>query len=491
MAVVDKVLSGRPGHPALGMPDRQRGVAVDALRIGIASPPGCTDRVDPVGNEPDAAILATWVAERRERLLGLVADLDDEQLPGPMLATVNPLDWEIGHVGWFQERFVLRDTLGEAPALAHADALWDSAEVPHDTRWFLRLPARAETVAYLRGTADRVIARLQGPDVNATLLYMVRYVTHHEDWHSEAIMYTRQTRGLPVPALALAPPAPPAPVTRPADAPDVHPAHAGDALIPGGSFRVGADRQSPFVFDNEKWGHVVELEPFKLARTPVTQSELADFVDDGGYGRRDLWSDEGWAWRTAEGAEHPLYWRLGPGGWERRRFDRWAPLEPQHPAVHVNFFEAEAWCRWAGRRLPTEAEWEAAATASKGSDGRLAIQQRRWPWGDEPPDATRANLDGWRLGTVDVADCPDGDSAFGVRQLIGNVWEWTSSVFGAYPGFEPDMYAQNSQPWFGTRRVLRGGAWATRSELIRPTLRNYFTPDRRDVFAGLRTVALD
>ncbi|MHB1534522.1 MAG: selenoneine synthase SenA [Acidimicrobiales bacterium] len=442
----------------------------------------------------DATALAGWVAERRHRLLGLVADLDDEQLVGPMWPTINPLDWEIGHVGWFQEHFVLRDLLGEAPIIAHADALWDSGAVPHDTRWFLRLPARADILTYLTDTAERVIARLddsvdQDPQTTGPLLYRVRYVTHHEDWHSEAIVYTRQALGLPEPSLAT-PASSSRAVPGSTAAAEGNGALPGDVRIPGGRFLLGAEPGAPFVFDNEKWAHVVELEPFDLARAPVTQSELADFVDDGGYRRSNLWSDEGWAWREAAAAEHPLYWRRGAGGWERRRFDRWSPLERDRPAVHLSFFEAEAWCRWAHRRLPTEAEWEAAAIGVAGPDGQLAPERRLWPWGEEPPDAQRANLDGWRFDTVDVAACPSGDSAFGVRQLVGNVWEWTSTVFEPFPGFERDVYVQNSEPWFGTRRVLRGGGWATRSELVRPTLRNYFTPDRRDVFAGLRTVRL-
>ena len=448
---------------------------------------------------PDAAELGEWVIERRQRLLSLVGDLDDDQLVGPVLPIINPLHWEIGHVGWFQERFVLREVSGEAPIFAQADALWDSARVPHDTRWWLRLPSRDATVEYLLETADRVVTKLKDASPVARdgnpgsgrerLLYVVRYVTHHEDWHSEAIIYTRQTLGLPAPSLPV--PAVSASVAwQGAGSDGESTAFSDDVSIPGGRVMLGGARRSPFVFDNEKWAHEVQIEPFELARTPVTQSQLADFADDGGYRRRNLWSEEGWAWRSEASAEQPLYWRRGAHGWECRRFDHWAPIEPGHPAVHVNFFEAEAWCRWAHRRLPTEGEWEAAAIGETGPDGRLRSSRRRWPWGDEAPTQERANLDCWHLGTLDVGSCAAGDSAFGARQLIGNVWEWTSSLFGPYPGFERDFYAENSEPWFGSRRVLRGGCWATRSELIRPTLRNYFTPDRRDVFAGLRTVAL-
>jgi iron(II)-dependent oxidoreductase len=158
--------------------------------------------------------------------------------------------------------------------------------------------------------------------------------------------------------------------------------------------------------------------------------------------------------------------------------------------IHVNWYEARAYCRWAGRRLPSELEWEVAAAGEPGPDGRtLAPTKRRYPWGDEPPTPARANLDGGALWTIDVGALPAGDSAFGCRQMIGNAWEWTDTVFGPYPGFTPDMYQDYSQPLFGSTRVLRGGCWATRGRLIRNTWRNYYGPERNDVFAGFRTCA--
>lgn len=492
---------------------------------------GATHTLTKEGSEPTTSLLpsatelAGWVAERRKRLLDLVGDLSDSQLVGPRIPTINPLDWEIGHVGWFQERFALREVLGEKPIIEYCDAIWDSAEVPHDTRWFLRLPNRKETQAYLRETAAKVIQALRDPEATELFKYIVRYATHHEDWHCEAILYTRQTLALPAPQLGS--PSPKEPTTAQLGSSIAKVAHedphesayagirgqtdaqnkleaaditsdplvgslsGGDAHIPGGKFILGANRDAPFVFDNEKWAHEIDVVPFNMARTPVTEFQFAEFVEAGGYFRPELWSEQGWAWRKAAQADSPVYWRRGPNGWQRRHFNSWVDLDPYRPAMHVNFFEAEAYCNWADRRLPTEAEWEAAAVGQLGPDETLSLQRRKWPWGDEPPDPTRANLDAINMDSVDVRACRRGDSAFGVRQLIGNLWEWTSSVFEPYPGFEPDIYSQNSQPWFGTRRVLRGGSWATRSELIRPTLRNYFTPDRRDVYAGLRTVALD
>lgn len=421
-----------------------------------------------------------WVRDAGQRLTDLVADLDDDQLIGPRLPIVNPLIWEIGHVTWFQEIFVLRRALGEPPLIGRADALWDSAAIPHDTRWQLTLPSRQETLDYVGEVTERVASRLAGEDATRQLGYIARYAVHHHDMHTEALTYTRQTLGYPAPFL---------PGIDAGPAPEAGPL-PGDVRVPGGRYLLGADRDGEFVHDNEKWVHPVPLAPYAIARAPVTQAEYAAFADDGGYERRELWGDDGWAWRAAAEAGAPVYWRRSPGGWERRNFDRWVPLEPHRPVSHVCWYEADAYCRWSGRRLPTEAEWEAAALGEPGEAGVLAGRRRRFPWGEAPAVAAHANMDWRHLGTADVAAYPEGDSAFGCRQMIGNVWEWTGSTFEPYPNFEQDAYRDNSWPWFGSRKVLRGGAWATRSRFIRPTVRNYFTPDRRDVLAGFRTAAL-
>ncbi|GAA2755504.1 selenoneine synthase SenA [Actinopolymorpha rutila] len=428
--------------------------------------------------------LAGWVRDASSRLAELVADLSDEQLIGPKIPTINPLIWEIGHITWFMETFVLRRALAEPPIFDHADAIWDSGTIPHDTRWSLVLPSRKETLAYIDEVAERVADRLGRPESTAQLRYITRYAVHHHDMHTEALTYTRQTLGYPAPTLPGA--AVPGEVP---DAPGEDGPLAGDAPIPGGRFLLGADRDEEFVHDNEKWVHPVDLAPFALARAAVPQAEYAAFVDDGGYRRREVWGDDGWAWRRGADADTPVYWRHGANGWERRDFDRWVPLEPHRPVSHVSWYEAEAYCRWAGRRLPTEAEWEAAAIGQPDGSGGLSPRKRRLPWGAGAPEAEHANLDWRHLGTADVGAYPAGDSAFGCRQMVGNVWEWTASTFEPYPNFEQDPYRDNSWPWFGSRKVLRGGAWATRSRFIRGTLRNYFTPDRRDVLAGFRTAA--
>ncbi len=419
--------------------------------------------------------LAEWIADARHRTLDLAGALAPDQLLGPRLAIVNPPLWELGHVAWFQERWVLRHAAGAPPLRKDADALYDSAAVPHDARWTLSLPGLDETVGYLRETERRVLELVAAGRADP---YFVQLAVFHEDMHFEAMAFTRQTLGH----------APP-----PAGAEPAAEGHAGDlpgdVAVPGGTFVLGAAHDEPFVFDNEKWAHPVELRPFRIDRAPVTQARFAAFVEDGGYARRELWSAAGWAWREAAGAERPVHWERAGRAWTRRDFDRRVPLEPHRPVVNVSWHEAEAFCRWAGRRLPSEAEWEAAAASEPGADGRLAARKRRFPWGDAAPSPERANLGARALHAIDVAALPASDSAFGCRQMIGNVWEWTSSDFLPYPGFEPDPYREYSEPWFRTHKVLRGGSFATAARLLRNTWRNFYTPDRRDPWAGFRTCA--
>ncbi len=326
------------------------------------------------------------------------------------------------------------------------------------------------------------------------LRYFTLLSVFHEDMHGEAFAYTRQTLGWPRPRLTGLEPEPPRPPSgQTGEEAAARPAALGDADIPGGRFRLGAEPAPPppFVFDNEKWAHEVEVAPFRIARTATCQAEFAAFVEDGGYLRPELWTGPGRAWLLAARAEHPLYWRRAPGsGWERRVWDRWVPLEPDRPVLHVNAFEAEAYCAWAGRRLPTELEWEVAAAGEPDPSGRsLGPRKRPYPWGDAPPDGSRANLDFARGDTLDVQALPDGDSAFGCRQMWGNVWEWTATAFAPYPGFVADPYKEYSEPWFHDHRVLRGGCFVTRARLLRNTWRNFYKPDRRDVWAGFRTCA--
>ncbi len=408
--------------------------------------------------------LASDLRDARSRTLALVSDLDDVQWLGPRLAVVNPMLWEVGHVAWFQEFWTLRHARGRAPALDGVDALYDSAKVAHDTRWDLPLFDRPRVLRFLSETLERSLEVLGSPPDAAA--YFHKLVLFHEDMHGEAFAYTRQTLGYPPPPLGR--------VIRPDEAGPL----PGDVDVSGARFLLGAKRGDGFVFDNEKWAAPTEVASFRIARAPVTNQEYRGFVEDGGYGDSRLWSEEGWRWRTRTGARHPVYWdETG----QERRHDALRPLSPHTPVIHVCWYEAEAYCSWAGRRLPTEAEWELAAGTP---------EKRRFPWGDSAPDERRANLDGRAGGPVDVAAHPEGDSAYGCRQMIGNVWEWTASDFAPYPGFVVDPYKEYSEPWFSSpHKVLRGGCWATRARLLRNTFRNFYPPDRRDVLAGFRTCA--
>lgn len=312
-----------------------------------------------------------------------------------MLAIVNPPRWEIGHVGWFQEFWCLRQA-GAASILPNADALYNSSTVPHDSRWSLPLPSFDDTLAYRDAVLERIAEARTDP-------YFVTLAAKHEWMHAEAFHYTRQTLGYPAPPVASSP--------RTSGA-------KGDLEIPGGAFRLGSERDAGFVFDNEKWAHTVLIAPFRIARRLVTNAEYLAFVE-------------------ATGHEPPVYWKDG----RVRRFDRWLDLPLEEPVLHVSAREAEAYCRWAGRRLPTEAEWERAA--------------------QEP----------------------------GMEQLFGSAWQWTASPFLPYPGFARDPYAEYSEPWFGTHRVLRGGSFATPPQIAHAKFRNFYTPERADVFCGFRTCA--
>jgi iron(II)-dependent oxidoreductase len=359
--------------------------------------------------------------------------------------------------------------------------LYDSAAIAHDIRWDLMLPSRQDTLAYLKDVRDAVLERIEAGNLSDNDRYFIQLGVFHEDMHNEAFTYTRQTHGYPAPR-SFHPPA--------QSVAAQGGALSGDAEIPGGRFMLGALPGGSFVFDNEKWAHPVEVRPFAIARAAVTQGEFQDFVEAGGYQRREFWSELGWNWLQAVGVSQPLYWhRESAGRWLRRNFDHWVQLEPHRPVLHVNWWEAEAYCNWAGRRLPMETEWEVAASAERAEHG-LAESKRYFPWGDSSPNSEQANLGAGFGGAADVGAFPAGDSAFGCRQMIGNVWEWVADDFEPYAGFEIDPYREYSEPWFRTHKVLRGGAWTTQPRLLRNTWRNFYKPDRRDVWAGFRTCRL-
>ncbi len=429
-------------------------------------------------------IIIEQLLDARKIELELLSDLSDEQMFGPKMHFVEPPIWEMGHVGWFQEYWILRNLYKENPLLRNSDSIYDSFNVSYKLRWDHLYPSKKESLDFITKVLEKTTNRIEEREPTKEEAYFYQLVALHEDMHSENLTLIRQTHGYPIPHLSIQK------ITTPPEIDYSFKSH--DVYIPGGTFMLGALQDEPFVFDNAKWAHPVTVNPFQISATPVTNIEFISFVEDEGYQNRNFWRKDGWDWRRREKADHPVFWHKDSDGkWYWRRFGRMVPLEPYHPVCHVNWHEAVAYCRWAGRRLPTEAEWEMAASCEPTPDGRgITSRKRRFPWGDEPPTPDRANLDYQRLGTIDVRALAAGDSALGCRQMIGNVWEWVEDTFQPYPGFIADPYKEYSQPYFGIKKVLRGGCWTTRSRLIRNTWRNFYMKQRRNIFSGFRTVAL-
>ncbi len=418
----------------------------------------------------DVDALANALRESREYTFSLVNHLADSQWEVPRWEIVNPLRWEVGHIGFFQELFCVRwrpdDPRGErmASCLPGADALYDSRTVAHERRWDLALPGRDAIQAYLGATLERTLEVVRAGDAQAR--ERCRLALLHEDMHGEAILMSLQSVGLPAPARTWA--------TRSSVLPP-----CVDIGYEGGLLMQGSPRDaSRYVFDNEKWAHPVRVAPFTIASRPVTCGEFAAFVDAGGYQQEAYWAGEGARWRAQARPEAPRYWRRDGSSWWRRWFGEWQPVPLDDTMVHVNRHEAEAYCRWAGRRLPSESEWEFAATAGGVSD---------FPWGDVMPPEP-ASLD-YRQASPHAGVAPHGPAG-APHGLIGGVWEWTATPFGPYPGFEPDAYEEYSQPYFGTHGTLRGGSFVTRSRLAHGRWRNFYAPNRNDCFAGFRTCAV-
>jgi iron(II)-dependent oxidoreductase len=458
---------------------RAQRAAVRQLPLFASRVPGVTMQTTGLTRERmselyEANRLASALHDARRRTLAFYSHLDLAQLRVPYVTIINPPLWELAHVAWFQEFWCLRyrpdDPTGSRtpPLLEGADALFDSRSVAHETRWNLPLPPVEAIFAYLERTLARTLEALE--EATDERRYFGELVVRHEDMHGEALLMTLQTLALPAPAFA------------PSDVPPSRGERPREVLFEGGEFLQGTLPETrEFVFDNEKWAHMASMRPFTLSMDTVTQGEFVAFVEEGGYRRPDLWSEEGWKWREEARMEAPRYWRREERRWHLRRFDRWVPVEIAAPMVHVSLHEALAFCRWAERRLPTEAEWEFAARNGGRAD--------RFPWGDSLPQRTQT-LDGAYLAPSTGLDDP-APSKTGLRQMIGGVWEWTSSAFLPYPGFRADPYKEYSKPWFGSHHVLRGGSFATRSRLVHNRFRNFYLPERADVFAGFRTCAIE
>jgi iron(II)-dependent oxidoreductase len=358
--------------------------------------------------------------------------------------------------------------------------MYNPFEHPRSTRDQLPLPGLAGVAGELARVRRSVLDRLAGLDLEASeapLLhdgFVFRMVLQHEYQHNETILQTLQLmqgRRYPAPrALAL-----------PQPAHHVVPEPGAMVRFAGGEVALGTDDSSE-AYDNERPRHLVELAPFRIDAAPVTSGDYLTFMDDGGYRRPELWHDEGWRWREQEGIDAPRHWQRVGGRWVERFMDLERTVDPRRPVCHVCYWEADAYARWAGKRLPTEAEWEVAACWDP-----VAGRALRFPWGDEPAAPDRANLDQLSFDTAPVGAYPANVSPLGCYGMIGDVWEWTSTDFYGYPGYRTFPYPEYSEAFFGDQyKVLRGGSWATRSAAVRGTFRNWDYPIRRQIFSGFR-----
>jgi gamma-glutamyl hercynylcysteine S-oxide synthase len=413
--------------------------------------------------------LAGDLTAARDRTL-LLTDHDEPELLRQHSPLMSPLVWDLAHVGQQEDLWLLRhgDAQRQGVLPRDVDALYDAFTHPRAERIRLPLLPPVEARAFCREVRGRVLDRLDRLS-EADDPFDFAMVVSHEQQHDETMLQTLQLRTGP-PLLGAGDPLPPG-------RPDV----AGTSvLVPGGPFVLGVDGvEEPFSLDNERPAHWVDVPAFRIGRVPVTNAEYAEFVADGGYATRRWWSARGWAHRCEAGLERPQFWR--PDG-TRSRFGVVESVPRDEPVQHVTFFEAEAYAAWAGARLPTEAEWEKAATWDPATGHR-----RRFPWGSAEPTLALANLGGGALRPAPVGAYPAGASAYGVEQLMGDVWEWTSSPFRPWPGFRPMLYATYSAPFFdGDYRVLRGGSWAAAASILRPSFRNWDHPIRGQIFSGIR-----
>ncbi len=429
------------------------------------------------------------LSAQRARTLQIVAPLSEADLERQHSPLMSPIAWDLGHIAHFERQWLLPEA-SEPGAPAALSAMYDALLTPRANRSKLALPAVADVWARLRNVRQHVEQRF-APSHRAagnaresasalpagafSLALIVQHEAQHQDTILQAIALRADLEYRPAFA------------SKSSLRPSVSPV-ADRVLIPGGPFTMGTNDRE-WAYDNERPAHQVDVPAFWMARAPVTNGQYLAFMAAGGYSQQALWSDAGKAWLAETGAAAPAHWLPSDRnegnslrGWQAMVFGRREPLEPDAIVVHVSFHEAEAYARWVGGRLPTEAEWEKAAAWDPTK--RAA---RRYPWGDAPWDATRANLDQERLQPALVNAYPEGASAYGCLHLLGDVWEWTDSWFGGYPDFEAFPYEEYSRVFFGERyRVLRGGAFVTRAVVARNTFRNWDLPERRQIFSGFR-----
>jgi len=412
------------------------------------------------------------VLTRARKRTELLTDVDDDDLMRQHSRLMSPLVWDLAHVGNQEELWLVRDVGGRVPVRQDIDELYDAFKHARAERPTLPLLGPAEARRYVREVRDKVLDVLEHSSMEGRPLleqaFAFGMVAQHEQQHDETMLATHQLRSGPA-ALHADPP------------PRGTPLPAAEVLVPGGAFTMGTSTE-PWALDNERPAHVVDVAAFFIDTAAVTNGAYLGFIDAGGYDDPRWWSAQGWAHRQDVGMTAPHFWKREGGVWSRLGFGAREQVRGGEPVMHVSYFEAEAYAAWAGRRLPTEAEWEKAARWDPGT-----TRSRRYPWGDEQPGPGHANLGQRHLRPAEAGAYPGGASPLGVHQLIGDVWEWTSTDFNGYPGFTVFPYPEYSRVFFGSDyKVLRGGCFATDAVAARGTFRNWDYPMRRQIFAGFR-----
>ncbi|MBL7259788.1 ergothioneine biosynthesis protein EgtB [Paractinoplanes lichenicola] len=417
--------------------------------------------------------VAAELLRTRDRTALLTEAVDDADLVRQHSPLMSPLVWDLAHVGSQEELWLVRDVGGRDPLRPDIDELYDAFKHARRDRVALPLLTPAEARRYVAEVRDKALdvldrARIDDGRRLVTDGFAFGMIIQHEQQHAETMLATHQLRAGP-------------PVLPCEEAPVVARPVGGEVLVPGGPFTMGTDTEA-WALDNERPAHQVQVPAFYIDRAAVTNGEYAAFIDAGGYDDPQWWSPAGWAHRQAAGLTGPAHWQRDGDGWSATTFGRTAPVVREEPVVHVCFWEAEAYAKWAGKRLPTEAEWEKAARWDPAT-GR----SRRFPWGDETPEPRHANLGQRQLRPAPAGAYPAGASPLGVQQLIGDVWEWTSTDFHGYPGFAAFPYREYSEVFFGPDyKVLRGGSFGTDHNAARGTFRNWDYPIRRQIFSGFR-----